>query len=202
MQILRLLATVAKNIWGSIQRPYATYRHLVTEDPVQLLVIFIAISGYFVLVSPLKFHTFHPFLLTINVSRLLMAVLFMYLAICFLFYVLGIVLKSGSKLGPVLLGWGYSLVPTLLWFFATSFFYVILPPPRHETLPGRIFSLLYITFSVALFFWKGILYYLTLRFALKLDLIKISLVSLIFFPLLGIYSYLMYLFGIFRVPFV
>ncbi len=202
MHTIRLLKRVIYNIWGSVQNPYVTYRELVTQDPLQLVVLFAAISGYFVLVSPLKFHTFHPFLLTLNIARLLTAVIFTYLAICCLFYVLGLMLKTGVKLRSILMGWGYSLVPTLLWFFTTSFFYVILPPPRHETILGRLFSLLYITFSVSLFFWKGILYYLTLRFALKLDFLKISLVSIIFFPLLGIYSYIMYVLSVFRVPFV
>lgn len=202
MYFFRLVLQTLKNIWGSIQSPYATYRGLVTQDPLQLVILIFIIGVYFLGVSPLKFHTFHPFLLTINVSRLITAVLFTYLAICGLFYFCGKLFKGDVSFPGVLMGWGYSLMPTLIWFFATSVFYVILPPPRHETWPGRIFSLLYITFSVSLFLWKGILYYLTLRFGLKLDLLKIIGVSLIFFPLLAVYSYFMYRFGIFRVPFV
>jgi len=191
-----------KNVWGSVQSPYATYRKIVSEDPYQLLIIFSLIAGYFFLVSPLKLHTLHPFLLTINASRLFTTVIALYLGICFLLLGLGKMFGGTQELRGVLMAWGYSLVPTLVWFFTTSVMYVFLPPPRTETILGRGFSLLYLTFSLSLFFWKGLLYYLTLRFALKFDLKKIILASLVFFPLLGVTSYFLYILGIFKVPFV
>lgn len=200
--LVKLMTDLVRNIWGSINKPYATYRVLPTHDPYQLLILFSAIGAYFFLVSPVKLRTFHPFLLTVNATRLFTATVATYLLVCFFLLGMGRVLKGAVTLRAVLLTWGYSLVPTLLWFLATSLFFVILPPPRQETLPGRIFSLLFITFSLSLFFWKGLLYYLTLRFALKLDLARIVGVSLVFFPLLALYSLLMYHLGIFRVPFV
>ena len=201
-QAIRLSFRFLFNVFGSIQSPYATYRKIVSEDPYQLIIIFALIAGYFFLVSPLKLHTLHPFLLTINASRLFTTVMCLYLGICFLLLGLGKLLGSQPALRGVLMAWGYSLIPTLIWFFTTSVMYVFLPPPRTETILGRGFSLLYLTFSLSLFFWKGILYYLTLRFALKFDLTKIILASLIFFPLLGATSYFLYTLGIFKVPFV
>lgn len=200
--ILQLVISFLKNFWGSIQKPYTTYRRLVSEDPYQLLVIFTLVGGYFFLVSPLKVHSFHPFLLTLNASRLFTVALASFLLACFVLLGLGKLFKGQGTLAGVLMTWGYSLLPTLIWFLATSIFYVILPPPRTESILGKSFSLLFLTFSLSLFFWKGILYYLTLRFGLKLDLFKIIGVSLIFFPLLALYSYWMYTLGIFRVPFV
>lgn len=202
MKWLALFIRFGKNVWGITQKPYQTYRTLGQSDPYELLILFAVIGLYFFLVSPLKLHTLHPFLLTVNTSRLFTTAMATYLGICLFFLILGKLCKSGVSLRGVLLSWGYSLVPTLLWFLTTSFFYVILPPPRHETWLGRSFSLLFITFSLALFFWKGLLYYLTLRFALKFDLKKIIVVSAIFFPLLALYSLFMYRLGIFRVPFV
>ena len=191
-----------KNVWGSIQSPYATYRKIVAEDPYQLIIIFTLIAGYFFLASPLKLHTLHPFLLTVNASRLFTTVLCLYLGICFLLLGLSKLFNGVASLRSVLMAWGYSLIPTLVWFLVTLVMYVLIPPPRTETILCRGFSLLYLTFSLSLFFWKGLLYYLTLRFALKFDLTKIILASLLFFPLLGATSYFLYIFGIFKVPFI
>ncbi|HCM37448.1 MAG: hypothetical protein UV61_C0010G0017 [Candidatus Gottesmanbacteria bacterium GW2011_GWB1_43_11] len=202
LRLLKLNTRFWRNVWGSIHAPYATYRSLVADDPEQLLVLVGLMAIYFFLVSPLKFRTFHPFLLTINASRLFTTALTTYLGVCFFFLSLGWVLGRKANLRGVMLAWGFTLVPTLTWFFTTSMFYVVLPPPRHETLPGIIFSLLFITFSISLLFWKGLLYYLTLRFALKLDLWRIIGVSIVFFPGLFLFSLWMYAWGIFRVPFV
>lgn len=199
---IKLLVDFSKNVWGVINKPYMTYRKLVSEDPLQLLILFTIIGGYFFLVSPIKVHTFHPFLLTVNATRLFSTVLGTYLVFCILLLGIGKVLRGASSLRAVLLSWGYSLIPTLIWFFATSVFYVFLPPPRQETWPGRIFSILYISFSLALLLWKALLYYLTLRFAMKFELRRIFIASLIFVPAVFFYSVLMFQIGVFRMPFI
>ena len=200
--VLQELVVFLQNIWGSIQKPYATYRRLVLQDPVQLFILFFLIGIYFFLVSPLKLHTLHPFLLTLNASRLFTMTITTFLLIVLFFITAAYFFGKEVSLPGVMNAWGNSLVPTLLWFFTTSLFYLLLPPPRHETLPGRIFSALFFAFSISLFFWKGLLYYLTLRFALKFDLLRIIGVSLVFFPLLALYSWWMYSLGVFRVQFV
>src|SRR3990167_3916141 len=116
-QTIRLCLSFLSNVWGSVQSPYATYRKIVSEDPYQLLIIFSLIAGYFFLVSPLKLHTLHPFLLTINASRLFTTVIAVYLGICFLLLGLGKAFGGAQTLRGVLMAWGYSLVPTLIWFF-------------------------------------------------------------------------------------
>lgn len=196
------LRSFLKNTWGVIQKPYQTYRVLVSELPSQLIFVFLLVALYFFLVSPIKLHTLHPFFLTLNATRMFTTTILTYLGIVTFFMIIGKLFGKPTKMESVMLAWGYSLLPTLVWFFATSLFYLLLPPPRHETLLGRTFSLLFLSFSLSLFFWKGILYYLTLRFALKFDLNKILITSLIFLPGLALYSYCMYKLGIFRVPFV
>ncbi len=200
--LFKLVLAFTKNVWGSVRRPYATYRQFDREDPYQLLIHMGLIALYFFLVSPVKLRTLHPFILSLNVSRLFTVSLTTYIGICLLLLVLGKMVGGKPNLRAILLGWGYSLIPTLIWFFATSLFYLLLPPPRTETILGRSFSLIFNTFSLSLFFWKGMLYYLTLRFGMKLDLRQISVISVIFLPLLVVYAVLMYRFHIFRVPFV
>lgn len=185
-----------------INEPYKTYRRLVNEDVYQLILIFGFIAIYFFLVSPLKTHSLHPFLVTVKASKLFTTVFLTYLMICGLLFVLGRYLSDKIKLKSILIAWGYSLIPTLLWFLTTSFFYVFLPPPRHATIPGKIFSVVFVAFSIALLFWKALLYYLTLRFALRLDLFKIMGVSLILIPTLFAYSVWLFQIGIFKVPFI
>lgn len=189
-------------MWGILQTPYATYRQLIKESPLQLLVIFGFVFTYFFFVSPIKLRSLHPFLLTLNTTRLSIVAFTSYFGISLLLYGLGKAFKGEGSLLSVFMAWGYSLIPTLIWFFATSLIYLILPPPRHFTLPGLAFSILFITFSASLLWWKGILYYLTLRFALKLDLPRIAGVSIIFFPIVILYSLFLYKFHVFKVPFL
>ena len=115
---------------------------------------------------------------------------------------MGKLLGSSGRLRPILLGWGYTLIPTTLWFLVTSILYVVLPPPRTQSSAGILFSVLFLVFSTALFFWKFMLAYLTMRFGLRLDLLRIVAVTIICLPFLGLYSVLMYRWGIFRVPFL
>lgn len=200
--LIKLFFNFLKNAWGCFHTPYATYRKLATADPYELLPLFALIGVYFFFISPIKLHTLHPLILTLNTSRLYTITIALFMGTCLLLYVFGKRVGGAPTLRSVLLTWGYSLIPTLLWFFATSIFYVLLPPPRQQTVQGWIFSVLFISFSVSLFFWKGLLYYLTLRFGLRLNLQRGIIVSLIFLPLLFVVSFLLYTAGVFKVPFV
>jgi hypothetical protein len=191
-----------KNTWGIFQKPYSTYRKLVDEDPIQLLVLFSIIGIYFLGISHVKYGAFHPFVMTVNTGRLFTSTLGGYILICFAFVWVGRLWKKSVRLKSVMLGWGYSLVPTLLWFGITTVLYVLLPPPRQETVQGKFFSVLFVGFSIALLYWKGMLYYLALRFALNLDLKQISISSLVLLPIFAMYSVLLYAWGIFTVPFI
>jgi hypothetical protein len=200
--IINLGLDFVKNFIGIINQPYATYRKIVKSDPYQLFFIFTLIAGYFSAVSPIKTRSLHPLLLTASTSRMFTIALTSYILICLTILVLGKVFKSESNLKAVMLAWGYSLFPTLIWFLVTTFFYVVLPPPRQQTILGNLFSVVFIAFSLSLFFWKGLLYYLTLRFALRLSLQKIIAVSVMFIPLIFGYSVFLYKMGIFKVPFI
>lgn len=198
LQTLRVM----RNMWGLIHAPYQTYRTLVKENPYQVFFIFFLVGAYYFVISPIRLHTFHPLLLTFNTIKLFTVSMITWSCVVAFFYLAGKAAKQKFATSSLILSWGYSLVPTLVWFITTSVFYVVLPPPRQETWPGRFFSILYLAFSLSLFFWKALLYYLTLRFGLKFDLSKIIGTSMVFLPMLMLYSLVMYRLGIFRVPFV
>ncbi|MCX6731298.1 MAG: hypothetical protein NTZ55_05615 [Candidatus Roizmanbacteria bacterium] len=98
--------------------------------------------------------------------------------------------------------WTYTLLPTLIWFYSTLFFYFLIPPPRTTSILGQSFSIFYIAFSMSLLIWKLILTYLCIRFSLRIHLYRVIYYLLIYLALsipLWIFLYNM---GISRIPFV
>ena len=192
-----------RNFLGVITRPYETYRRLTKEHHWgELVYLGVLVIGYFALASLVKTAAFRPFLLTRQFVVLFgMTVVTVGLTIGLLLSLGKVVGGQGSGKG-VLFGWLYTLIPTTVWFLATSILYVLIPPPRSTSAAGIIFSVLYLVFSLSMFFWKLTLGYLTLRFSLKLDLPRILVVAGIAGPIMGLYSLLMYRWGIFKVPFI
>lgn len=203
VHVLEATLRFAKNTWGIISTPYQTYRHFAkNSDLYDLVPLFALIFGYFLLVSPLRSGSLHPFLLTYNFGLLSFGFVCTYLLVVLGIYLVGRLFGGTDAIRAVALSWGYSLIPTLIWFIMTTFFYVVLPPPRNLTILGTLFSVVFFSASLMLFFWKGILYYLTLRFALRLDFLRIMGASMIIFPLGIVYALIMHDMGIFRVPFI
>ncbi|MBI5449643.1 hypothetical protein HY948_05010 [Candidatus Gottesmanbacteria bacterium] len=192
-----------QNLTGIMIRPYETYRRLVARRSLwELVYLGVLLLGYFTLASLVKTSAFRPFLLTRQFVVLAAAAATTYLGVVGILWAVGRKLGGKGTFTGIMVGWGYTLVPTLVWFFITSLLYVVLPPPRSTSTPGVIFSIVYLIFSVTLFWWKLILAYLTLRFGLRLDLQRIILVALVAVPIVSIYSVAMYWLGIFRVPFL
>lgn len=202
-QLLLSGVQFSRTIIGIVTRPYETYRRIVDHGSVwELPYIAAVLAGYFALASLIKTAVFRPFLLTKQFIVLAVAAGATFIFAVVLLWVAGRLVGGKGKLTGVGIAWAYTLVPTTVWFLVTSLLYVLLPPPRTERWQGITFSLLYLVFSVTLFFWKGMLAYLTLRFGLRLDLGKILLVTAVIAPLVGVYSFAMYRFGIFKVPFI
>jgi hypothetical protein len=166
------------------------------------LYIALALAVYFATATLVRTASFRPFLLTQQFMVIASSVGVTYLLSIGLFWFIGRRLGGKGKLSQFMLGWGYTLIPTLVWFWSTSLLYVLIPPPRTTSPEGMVFSVMYLLFSAMLLFWKVILSYLALRFGLRLDLAKIALVSSIVIPILVLYSIGMYWMGIFRIPFV
>lgn len=205
METLLVVALVSfgRNIIGLVTRPYETCRRIVEKGSLlELLYVGSVLVLYFILASVVKIASFRPFLLTRQFIVLAGAAFITYCLAVALFWGIGRLIRAPGKPKGLALLWGYSLIPTSVWFFVTSLLYVLLPPPRTTSVQGILFSVLFLVFSITLFLWKITIAYLTLRFGLKLDLGKILFVSVTAVPLLALYSIGMYRLGIFRIPFI
>ncbi len=192
-----------RNVLGLVTRPYETIRRIVDRSrPIELFYVAVLLAVYFSLASLVKIATFRPFLLTREFMLLAAGAAATYIFAVGVFWFAGKLVRTTGTLRGLAISWGYSLVPTFLWFLGTSILYVIVPPPRTTSAQGILFSILFLVFSVTIFFWKVTIAYLSLRFGLKLSLGKILIISTIAIPLLAIYSVGMYKWGIFKVPFL
>lgn len=177
-----------RNTIGLVVRPYETYRRIVDRGTPWELVYIAAIAMlYFVLASTVK---------------VAVAAAATYAMVVLAVWVVGRRVGGRGTLEGVAIGWGYTMLPTVAWFFTTSMLYVLLPPPRTTSTAGIAFSILFLVFSATLFFWKLTLGYLTLRFGLRLDLLRILVAVGIVGPTMAVWSWGMYRLGIFKVPFL
>lgn len=207
MDILSVLimdaVTFGRALIGIMTRPYETYRRISTKGkPGELLYIAVILGVYFALASVVKVAAFRPFLLTQQFVVLFAGALSGALVSTGSMYIAGRLFGVRAAFIPLLAAWSYTLIPTVVWFFATSLLYVLLPPPRTTSVPGVLFSLLFLAFSATLLWWKITLAYLTLRFGLKLNLGKSMLVAIVCAPPVAAWAYAMYKTGIFKVPFL
>jgi hypothetical protein len=202
--LIRGFLIFAKYAVGVIQTPYTTCRTLSKgRYPAQLLPIGLLVLSY-IAWSSLAHHGIraHPLLLTFSFGKIAIAVVGAYILIITVMFIVGRAIGGTGRVKSVLFIWSYSLLPTLVWFYSTSLLWFLFPPPRTVSAGGQALSFTLIVFSLYLFFWKGVLYYLTLRFGLRLGLWKIFAVSFVVIPMAFFYSLLMYRLGIFRIPFI
>ena len=197
------LVSFGRNIIGLVTHPYETCRRIVEKgNPLELTYVVMVLALYFILASLVKVASFRPFLLTRQFFVLVGAAGITYCLVVAIFWGIGRLVGASGKLKGLAVLWGYSLIPTVIWFFVTSVLYVLLPPPRTTSIRGVIFSVLFLVFSITLFLWKTTIAYLSLRFGLRLGLGKIFVVLAGALPILGLYSYGMYRVGIFKIPFL
>jgi hypothetical protein len=197
------LSAFMKTGIGLVTRPYETCRRIVDRGGYgELIYVAILMAIYFAIASLVKVAAFRPFLLTREFMVLASATAITYFFTVSLFWAAGKLVGAQGKLKGLAVCWGYSLLPTLTWFLATSLLYVILPPPRTTSIAGVLFSILFLIFSATLFFWKVTIGYLSLRFGLRLGLGKILIVLAMTLPILAVYSVGMYKLGIFKIPFL
>lgn len=97
---------------------------------------------------------------------------------------------------------GYSLLPTLIWFVTNSFLYIFFPPPQTSSFLGGSFSIVFFAFSLSLFAWKLILVFLALRFSAKVGFYRIIYFIILYLVWFLPYSIFLYQLKLFRVPFI
>lgn len=107
-----------------------------------------------------------------------------------------------NKWETLAITWTHTLFPTLLWFYTTLIFYIILPPPRTVSLWGMAFSTFYIAFSASLLAWKLILVYLCIRFSLRAHVYRVLFYILIYITISIPLWITLYRLGMSRIPFV
>jgi len=190
------LILVIKNFFSLIFYPYKTMRKISLEkDFRQIFFIFLLVFCYFKFVYFLKDNPY-PAIFTFFVFFI------NFFLMTGFFYFLAKILKYEIKFVSLIFTFSYSIFPTLIWFFSTSFFYLVLPPPRTTSFLGKLFSIFFITYSLSLLFWKIILFYLSLRFSTKQNFYRIIYMTLIFLLWFTPYSIFLYHFKIFRIPFI
>ncbi len=192
------------NILGLVIHPYKTMRQIVRARDYYAVLFFLGLLPFWVLSlgiirGGLELGFFWGGLRFLKLS---VAFLGSYILVTAFIYFLGRLFGGRGSYQGVLATWVYSLVPTFLWFGIAAMFYLVLPPPRTTSFLGYLFSVFFVAISLGLFLWKALLYYLTMRFCLKLTFWRIFGVSALVFPIGFLYSLLMYRLGIFRVPFV
>ena len=185
-----------RNLLFLIFFPYRTMRKIILE-PERLHFYFFLFFAfiYFIFqenVRPLKINAFFTFLLFL---------FNFYLLLFFLWFVLK---KMGKKVDfeALQIGYSYTLFPTLVWFFTNLFLFVLFPPPRTTSFLGVSFSVVYLTFSGALFFWKFLLFYLLVRFTTGMNFFRVLFVIFLTAFVFSPYFVFLYLLKISRIPFI
>lgn len=197
LQVTASVYLVFRRVVFLALKPYKTMRTISTEtDTLQVGIIFLLVFTYFLSADYYRPFAYPPIILFVLVLiHVFGTVMFFY----------GVSLPLGSKqkdIRPHIMTFSYALIPTLIWFTTTFFLYIILPPPRNETLNGTLFTLVYITFAVSMLLWKLILTYLAIRFSTRMRLSRIIYSFLLYLLIVGPYSVFLYLFQFFRVPFI
>ncbi len=137
----------------------------------------------------------------INIGEVFYAITVTFVFISASMYWVGKLFGGKGEFISVLCVWVFSYIPTLFWFILTTILFILLPPPRTQSMPGQIFSVFFIFISLGLLLWKLLLYFLTLRFSLKLNLWQMMRTTMVLFPLYTLFFLLMNRMQIFKVPF-
>lgn len=178
-------------------------RRIVEErDYYQVGILFTFVYAYFILATSVRHRTFEPFILTSSAFLSFLFFIGTFGLVVSFFYTLSQIFNKKTLFSSLIFSFAYSLAPTLIWFFTTSLLYYFIPPPRTLSFMGKSFSLVFTIFSISLLLWRIILYYLSIRFSLKLSFYKILLFSVIFLAWFLPYTYFMYQLKIFRIPFI
>ena len=166
-------------------------------DIIQTMIILSGIVIYFFAANRFRSYEYHPALLSfITILHIMGTMLF------FALFTSLSTKQTHTHMRPFMMLFSYALIPTLMWFIINSWLFVLLPPPRTLSMLGKGFSILYMSFSVALLAWKMILMYLAIRYATGFQFFRIVYSLFIYLAIIIPYWLLLYSFGLFRVPFL
>lgn len=205
MDFKHIIASIFASFFLVIKRsvmlaisPYKTMRNISEEtDFLQIIIVFIIIGIYFFTADRFRPYDYEPgilFLLTI----------FHYGATVLFFYMVTTIMQKTREFTfqSFLFTFAYALIPTIIWFWINSWLYILIPPPRTVSIEGKSFSILFISFSIAMLAWKVILEYLAIRFSTKFSFFAIVYAILLYLVAVIPYSLFMYSLRFFRIPFL
>lgn len=200
---LLYFVTFLKECFGVLNSPYQTIRKISQEKPIFPIFAFLIMMWFYLAFGVVVKNGLHtgPLFLTFNLGKLFYAIVVTYIFVSSVIYWVG---KSFGKTGSaraVFTTWIFSYLPTIIWFFMTTLLYFFFPPPRTLSPLGQIFSVLFLFSSIGLLFWKIIIYFLTLRFCLSLNIWQTIRATLVIVPILIGYFLLLNRMGIFKIPF-
>jgi hypothetical protein len=214
VQAMEVFYKIGRDTWGTVEHPYKTWKNLARErDWRPVIVLLLFFSGYFWIRVPIR-EGWPSSLLSWGFKGFKGAVLFgvMYVVVTGVFWLVGKWRTprrqgyggqegSGDYLA-IFSSWGYSYIPSAIWFGVTAGAFYLLPPPRSESGMGYLFSGVFVAMTVGLLMWKGLLYYLTMRLAVGLRPKEIGWVSVLVMVVLGVLGGWGYGMGWWRVPFI
>lgn len=188
---------VFKRTYFLIVSPYKTMRKISTDfDITQLVIIYTFVYAFFQVAHIYRPISNPPFFLFFMVVLNVFATSLFFYVISFAFG------KRDIQFSTIFFTWSYTLIPTIIWFTTSFVLYFLIPPPRTMSFNGKLFSIVFTTFSLSLLLWKFILVYFSIRFSTKLDVARIVFIMLLYMSVLAPYIVWMYLSNIFRVPFL
>ncbi len=133
-----------------------------------------------------------------------------YLAASAVIWLVGRLLGSRGSFEAVLTAWAGSYVPTAVWFGGLLLTHVLFAPPGFIDVrpagagpgPSLAVQVVFLAFSVAVFLWKALLLYLTLRVVGGLDFRRIVAAAAILAPVAVGYWFVGSYLDWFKVPFI
>lgn len=203
LTVVKLFLDFINDAWGMLNQPYKTTRTVAIKKPLlPIFLIGLLIWTYLTFAVVVRFglHT-GPLFLTYNLGRLFYSIIITYLIVSISIYFISRIFGGKGQIQSVFSVWAFSYIPTFLWFLMTTIFYIILPPPRTQSIPGQIFSIFYLFLSLGLLSWKILLYFLTLRHAMKLTLWQTIRTTLVLWSLFIAYFLVLNRLEIFKIPF-
>lgn len=194
--IASFLIVIKRSVFLAL-KPYKTMRRISADaDMIEVGIIFLFVCAYFFIAHTYRPFYYAPFILFfLVILHVLVTAVFFY-SIAFLF---------GSKQKDIyrhVVAWSYALIPTLIWFTINFSLYLVLPPPRHPSLNGKLFTIVYISFSVSMLLWKIILTYLAIRFSTHMKVSRIVFSFFVYICIVILYAICMYELKFFRIPFL
>jgi len=178
--------------------PYKTMRRISqSTDFGEVYALFVGVCAYMYVSHAIREYTYEPFVL-------LIMIVFHYAATIIFFYIMGSLFQKENPIpfAPFINTIAYTLIPTLTWFIVNTILFLVLPPPRHMTLLGTTFSIVFISFSVVMLMWKILILYIALRFSTRLPFFRLFYLMVTYIAIIIPYSILLYEFQFFRVPFL